>query len=131
MRLTPFMILLVVMPLLAACPGSDIPGYNELDQTLVGEEAARKSVYDAAASYVPVQVVFENVVGDPTLPPNLKAAIQQVDREVVAAINDYNAAVAALGPAADGTTEKLTALISVLQRAQNLLLQLQAEGALS
>ena len=129
MRLRNFLILLLI-PLFVGggtC-SSDIPGYDELDQTLVGEEAARKDVFDAAAAYVPVQVVFENVVGDPALPPALKTAIQEVDREMTAAITAYKTAVLA---GADDTTAKLTVAINVLGRAQALLLRIQTEGLLS
>ena len=126
MRMRNWIALLLVVPFLgAATCSSDVPGYDELDNTLTGEERARKGVFDAAAAYVPVQVVFETAVSDPALPSNYKTAIQRIDREMTAAITAYRDAVVA---GADDTTAKLQTAIEVLGRAQALLLELQVEG---
>lgn len=118
----PLSALLIVF--VAACD-SNVPGYDDL--VLPPLEETRKGVFDAGAAYEPVQVVLEQAVNEPTISDSLKRQIQAVDREAVAALQEYRAAVAS---GADDTTARLTAVIAILGRAQALLLEAQAEGVI-
>ena len=130
----PIILLLCFTLTLAGCSNSggnwfadDVEGYEELQDTLSPEEAARLGVFDAVAAYTPVQIVFEQLVLNPALPSAMKESIKATDLEVTTAIRMYNALVNS-DAGQDETTLHLTVLIQALQRAQLLLIEAQAAG---
>ena len=103
----------------------DVEGYEELDETLVGVDKANKGVFDAAASWVPVQVVLEQVVFNPSTPQVLKEAIKTASNEVTQALNDYRAIVALGG---DDFTTQLSVFMNALARAQQIMIEAYGTG---
>lgn len=103
--------------------------FNTLRETMTPEEKARLGVFDAAAAYIPIQVVFEQVVTDPTMPRVLRDNIKIIDVQVLAAIKDYRTAVDQFGAASDTTTIKLQLLVAAMSRAQVLLIEAQQAAA--
>lgn len=108
--------------------GKNVEGYDELHDTVSPEDQARLSVFDAAAAYEPVQIVFEQLLLNPNMPESGRAAIKAADAEVVNAIKEYRALIQVTDPNADALTLRLTILIQALNRAQILLIQAQAQG---
>ena len=107
--------------------GSGTLGYDELDSQLTEQERVQKGVFDAMASYLPVQIVLEQAVTNPNIPAELKQGIKILDAEAVAAILKYRAAVDA---GSDDALALLETVMNALARGQVLLIQATAEGLL-
>ncbi len=103
----------------------DVEGYEELDETLAPVDKANKGVFDAAASWIPVQVVLEQIVFNPSTPQVLKDAIKTSSREVTNALNDYRSIVALGG---DDFTTQLTVFMNALARAQAIMVEAYGAG---
>ena len=103
----------------------DVEGYEELDETLAPVDKANKGVFDAAASWIPVQIVLEQVVLNPSTPQVLKDAVKTSSREVTNALNDYRAIVALGG---DDFTTQLTVFMNALARAQAIMVEAYGAG---
>lgn len=120
----------LTLGLLAGCEqlsgGSNVEGYQELEQTLPADELAAKNVFDAAAAYEPVQIALEQAVNNPDVPADIKDRIKQADRETVAALKAYRASVQATGTPDQA---RMQAVLMALQRAQALVGEVaQTEG---
>jgi uncharacterized protein YqgV (UPF0045/DUF77 family) len=100
--------------------GTDVEGYQALDERLEGEAQAQKDVFDAAAAYEPVQIALLNAVRNPDVPADAKEQIKQVDRQVMGALRAYRASVEAKGTPSEA---RLQAFLAALQQAQQLVSQ--------
>lgn len=105
--------------------GTDVEGYQTLDERLEGEAQAEKDVFDAAAAYEPVQIALLNAVRNPDVPVDAKEQIKEVDRQVMGALRAYRASVESEG---EPSKARLQAFLAALQQAQQLVSQYAAKG---
>ncbi len=127
------LLLVLIIPLglsLAGCPSffGGTEGYDELDTALAPGDLARKDVFDAAASWTPVQIVLEQAVFNPDVPGDVKHAIKLVSGEMTAALISYRNAVEQQGSGGDLTAARLQTVLQIMVRAQTLMLQLYTDN---